>query len=449
MIGRVAMRFWVTLAVLAGVMAYALILDAESPRASEYTWENASSGPARIVVAFRNDDLTVLSRASLEDSVIRLFAARGIRQLFAFIPDPGNYVETASPRQETDPTMVDSLRSWHAAGLVEFALHGYSHLRHAGSSGEFDGVPSGEQLVSISRGKRIADSVLGSNVNYFAPPWNQADQHTLEACRAAGIRRFSGYVSAPPVDGVIQVNTNSVLFAQGTGLPEPEELLPELRKTRGTAFLVVFYHSRVDFPDARSFQRLENLLSALAADTMVEFRSFHQIVEEGGAPLAAYTSAGLTLGEAEYAMDRAKPYVSIMRSINRLSGDTLALDTEYARAVLSYRRGEYGRAAAASREAAGKADALRVIGRLVWTGLVVFCGFVIYRRVRWLRRFWWQVVGVLVTIAALGSLWVFPIASAIRVHELTVLVILAWAAQVVVLQWYERPRRTAGGVLSR
>jgi hypothetical protein len=350
---------------------------------------------------------------------------------------------------EVGSAMVDSLRSWHAAGLVEFALHGYSHVRHPGSSGEFDGVPAGEQLLSISRGKRIADSILSSNVNYFAPPWNQADQHTLEACRAAGIQRFSGYVSAPPVDGVIQVNTNSVLCALDTGLPEPEELLPELRKTRGTAFLVIFYHSRVDFPDARAFRRLENLLSVLAADSMVEFRSFREIVEDGGAPLAAYTSAGQALGAAEYSMDRAKPYASMMRSIGRLFGNTLAMDTAYAGAVHSYRRGDYGRATAAARETVVSADAHRFAGRLLWTGLVVLSGLLVLHRVRWMRRFWWQLAAFVAAIAALGSLWVFPVFSMNRIHELTILVSLGWAAQMAVLQWYERPRRSVGGVLSR
>ncbi len=49
-------------------------------------------GPDKIIVSFRNDDLSVYSSPSLEDSVLSLFRAHGVRQTFAFIPNPAGYI---------------------------------------------------------------------------------------------------------------------------------------------------------------------------------------------------------------------------------------------------------------------------------------------------------------------------------------------------------------------
>ncbi len=84
---------------------------------------------------------------------------------------------------------------------IEFALHGFTHLKSNVGAGEFDGLPVEAQYSMIRRGKSILDSTLGTNVRIFAPPWNQADEHTVEACSMAGIDKMSGYLGTPPFAG--------------------------------------------------------------------------------------------------------------------------------------------------------------------------------------------------------------------------------------------------------
>ena len=47
----------------------------------------------KVVVVFRNDDLTVYSEPAHEDSVLSVFWKHGVKQTFGFIPDPNRIVE--------------------------------------------------------------------------------------------------------------------------------------------------------------------------------------------------------------------------------------------------------------------------------------------------------------------------------------------------------------------
>ncbi len=162
--------FWVLCA--AGYALF-LIKSFWFARASTYTeWGGIHPvhGPDKIIVSFRNDDLSVYSNPSLEDSVLTLFKSRGIRQTFAFIPNPAGYIGGAYEQPPRNSKIVDLLRQWEREGSIEFALHGFTHLKNKVGAGEFDGLPAEDQNRMIREGKAILDSTLGTNVRMFAPP---------------------------------------------------------------------------------------------------------------------------------------------------------------------------------------------------------------------------------------------------------------------------------------
>jgi hypothetical protein len=408
------------------VLVYALLMDGVT-ECTPFPAGEDTAGPDRIVVAFRNDDLTVKSAPSTEDSVIQVFRRRAIRQTFAFIPHPEGYIRTGSSA-EASRTMIDSLRSWHAAGIIEHAIHGYSHLVYKDYGSEFSRVPLDVQLEKLRHGKHIVDSVLVASVTIFAPPWNQGDRNTLEACRKSGVSVFSGYFGVDPVEGVTQVNMNCVLFPDDSGIPDAETLYRSLRKGTGIRYLCVFYHSRVDFPDAGAFTRLERLLGELAADSLVEFSSIGRIAEERSLSSRHYAGAGINLYQAGQAIDKAKPYLSVIGVASKLTGGTSGAQEMRQKATEAFWTGDYRVSSEISSSLVGYADVRRGVSRMIVAGVMLAAALFLFRNrsLRTVRR--WQAGTAIVMALAIAAVNIFPLFTFHRTHELTLLAALAIGA---------------------
>jgi hypothetical protein len=411
----------------AGALAYAFIVDGPT-RLVSFPDGSDHSEPEGIVVAFRNDDLTVQSDPLLESRIFRLFEQKGIPQTFAFIPRPEAYLgDDVTPARTGTPPMIDSLRSWHAGGLVEFALHGFTHVRSLGSAGEFDRVSAGKQQEMIRSGKTIADSVLGVPVRIFAPPWNQADARTLVACREEGLPIFSGYTGAEPVEGVVQVNTNAVLCPGSTGLPDAREVLAALRRGNGVRYLIVFYHSRVDFADTGSISRLSALLDELASDSTVRISTIGQIAAGQELSYRQYSAAGIANWQSGNAIDRAKvarPFQAAWRIVGWDPDQTYRLLT------MGYRRGDYREATLLAADCARSADLQRLSLRGIVALLGLAVAFVVFCLVPPRAGRIMLLVGTVVSGAEIVVLHVWPVVSPNLTKELTVMSILVLATAI-------------------
>lgn len=415
----------------AGALAYAFVIDGLT-HVVPFPDSSDQFEPEGIVVAFRNDDLTVQSDPVLESRIFRLFEEKGIPQTFAFIPRSEAYLgDDVKPARTGSPQIIDSLRSWHARGLVEFALHGFTHVRSRGSAGEFDRVSPEKQQEMIRSGKKIADSVLGVPVHIFAPPWNQADVHTLVACRDEGLPIFSGYTGAEPVEGVVQVNTNAVLFAGSTGLPEAQTVLRRLRGGSGVRYLIVFYHSRVDFPDSSSVGLLSALLEEVASDPAVRFSSIGRISAEGRLSSRQYSAAGIALYQSENAMDRTK-LARPLRALWEFAGmGVREADSTHGRSMDAYGRGDYRAAAAFAAASARSAD----LQRLGLRGLMALLGIVAALAIFWRSPLSTVRLVLLSAAVAVGlgvvALQAWPVASANLTGEVSVLAIEVLASAIL------------------
>jgi peptidoglycan/xylan/chitin deacetylase (PgdA/CDA1 family) len=356
---------WTTvlLSLVYGVFAYVVIAPPSRPSTPTAARESTRASAKKIVIAFRNDDLSLFSDPVLEGNVLDVFRRHGIPQTFAFVPFPGRHLTPPA-----SPVIVDSLQRWQREGAIEVALHGYEHEKSPRAAGEFDGVPYERQRRMIGEGKRFIDSVLQIDVCMFAPPWNQCDRNTLLACRDAGIRFFSGYVGADTLQGMAQVHTSAVLFAQGSGsegyeaVPSLHDVLARARMTPDTAFIVVFYHSRTDVRRPSDLRTLDSLLGVLAADPVIEFASMSALPARYGAAYSACVDAGMELARAHMAVYEAKPYRTLMHGVLRIeagAGPSAILDN----AMVYYYSGEYAQASAEARNAVGSAKRLVALGR--------------------------------------------------------------------------------------
>lgn len=304
-------------------------------------------GPRKIVIGFRNDDISAYSDPALESRVLAVFRRHGIPQTFAVIPNPGALPESLAAADFQHAMILDSLLSWQSRSDVHFALHGSTHHRNPGSAGEFDGLPYDEQQRRLARGKNLLDGFLRTDIRMFAPPWNQSDDNTIEACRAVGITEFCGYRGGPPTHGVTFVNTNAVLFPDtvyaGSKYEPPslETVFPYAQQTTGTCFLLVFYHSRTDFTQPGRFSELEKLLTLITHDSTVTILRLDDVARTYPVQLAASNIAGLNLiqvQEAKHAtMLTSTPLCWIARQLHR----ECQMDSLAQRALEHYYRGNY------------------------------------------------------------------------------------------------------------
>ena len=139
-------------------------------------------GARSIFIAFRNDDISVKSDPNFELRVLRIFKKYDIKPLYAVIPALGGR------NFKKDMSIVQYLQEWEKEGLIEIAMHGYTHKFH------FSKLDYDEQYDHIKTGKYILQDALDIPIEIFSPPWNAANRNTLLALQANSINYFSGFL---------------------------------------------------------------------------------------------------------------------------------------------------------------------------------------------------------------------------------------------------------------
>jgi predicted deacetylase len=201
----------------------------------------------QIIVAFRYDDYSAISDTKLEQSLIRDFAARGIPLTIGVIPHVAS-VDCHDPRpqkllnlpKEKASLLVRAAKE----GVVEIALHGYSHQtirRKTPSLGytEFEGLPYREQCKRIESGKRFLEESLGIRITTFIPPWNSYDLRTI---RALELNNFN--VLSANTNGPVENNSSLSYVPVTCDLNEVMDAVVEARKYASYNPIVgVLFHS--------------------------------------------------------------------------------------------------------------------------------------------------------------------------------------------------------------
>ncbi len=108
-----------------------------------------------------------------------------------FSTDPANCVPLD---QATAEKLNDAVR----CGLVEIAVHGFTH--HANSvtpsspdgKSEFRGLDYSSQLRMLTAGRRALENLYQVSATTFIPPWSSYDENTLRALDDLGFKVLSG-----------------------------------------------------------------------------------------------------------------------------------------------------------------------------------------------------------------------------------------------------------------
>jgi peptidoglycan/xylan/chitin deacetylase (PgdA/CDA1 family) len=155
----------------------------------------------KVTVVLRYDDFSSLSNHEVEERIVDLCQKNGISVTFGVVP----FITTGDVHlpesAETIPLeegKAKQLRCWHSAGVVDIALHGYSHqTSQVDPPSEFAGLSLETQFTKIKEGKIFLEEMTGIKVTTFIPPWNAYDQNTLQSLEVLGFNAISAKRSGP------------------------------------------------------------------------------------------------------------------------------------------------------------------------------------------------------------------------------------------------------------
>ena len=254
-----------------------------------------------VTLIFRLDDYCARSDTAFETKFIDVFATRRLPLVIGVIPRVVGGPEDATLTgpfhnpdrddfMELTPEKAAILRRGVDAGIMEVALHGYTHRtlerRHYRGfdrvdHSEFQRAPFEDQLERLRAGKAFLESILGHEVSAFIPPWNKVDATTVRALETSGFKILSADL------GFDNVRTESPLaFVPGTAkLLELPDAVKAARKAPGDAIVVVVIH-QFDFIGVNAergvidFDAFEELLDWVVEQRDVKVRTFGDVMEQ-------------------------------------------------------------------------------------------------------------------------------------------------------------------------
>lgn len=192
-------------------------------------------GQKQISVVFRYDDFHIRKPREFEVNMIKMFKKHDMPVTFAVIP----FSYSGDPITRAKAQILkDGIES----GILEVALHGYSHRDNRTGQDrkntEFSGLELKDQIQKITEGKKLLEDVLGTSITTFIPPWSTYDMNTLEVIEEAGFKTISG-------GRVGIINSRSKLnFLPGTcSLHKLKEIVKLAReKSYSNPVIVVVFH---------------------------------------------------------------------------------------------------------------------------------------------------------------------------------------------------------------
>jgi peptidoglycan/xylan/chitin deacetylase (PgdA/CDA1 family) len=235
-----------------------------------------------INVIFRYDDFSALSRTDLELSILEICKQNNFRFTFAVVPFivEGD-VHLPGDRKSVPLSIekIDILKNAVGQGLIDIALHGFSHQSNRYSEfSEFVGLDYQLQLTKISAGKKNLEEALNARVDIFAPPWNSYDDNTLAAIQKL---KFSTLTAGR--NGAVSKTTQVKIIPSTCSLKRLPTAIQQART--GTVdhrpIIVVLFHEFefLDIDPQRgliSFQEFSNLISWLRSQEDIRILSIGQ-----------------------------------------------------------------------------------------------------------------------------------------------------------------------------
>lgn len=242
-----------------------------------------------LIIVFRYDDVSSLSSKKLETKLLEAFKAYGFSCTFGVIPYVAAGDWTDIGPQDVVPLTTEKaglLREAIGDGVLEVALHGYSHqtirTKEEGGLTEFFGEDYGTQLRKIEAGKEFLEIALDTSITTFIPPGNSYDLNTLRVLEQAGFTS----ISANPYG---ESNMSSTIAYLPVTCFNPTELVEAVTTARNVPedepIIAVMVHEydfiEIDPVRGRfSYQDFMGILNWISSQEDVKVLSIKEALEE-------------------------------------------------------------------------------------------------------------------------------------------------------------------------
>lgn len=242
----------------------------------------------QISIVFRFDDPSALSSLDIELKVIKSFREHNASLTFGVIP----FKCEKSTRDPSPQNLIpfgeekrDKLRSAVRDGIVDIALHGYSHQMTAKNSWtEFSGVSYEKQYKNLSKGKQYIEKLFGKPIKTFIPPYNTYDLNTLKALEVLGFTTLSA-----GLHGEVSVKSGLQFIPMSIRLHQVKHAVEQARKSKDLKPIIVVMFHEYDFLDEKidgidkrliTIEDLNQLLSWLSLEDDVQIINFQQVTQQ-------------------------------------------------------------------------------------------------------------------------------------------------------------------------
>jgi len=251
-------------------------------------WSNQHVVPQEITIVFRYDDCSSCSLTNFETKLIDTFKMYDVPCTFGIIPYVASGDVHNFSSQEVMPLneeKVHILRTAMDSGIIEPALHGYSHqtVKDCKKNGctEFSGLSYEKQMKKIVKGKKLLEDELNTKITIFIPPWNSYDMNTLQCleridfnCISAdlrGVSEESFHLRFLPATTTIHELRQAVNSAIQSSDPQP--------------VIVVLFHAYEFFEmggdrDVFTYQEFSDLLSWITSQKNIHVSSMSELIKE-------------------------------------------------------------------------------------------------------------------------------------------------------------------------
>ncbi|MFD0836285.1 DUF2334 domain-containing protein [Mariniflexile aquimaris] len=233
-----------------------------------------------INIVFRFDDFNATSNTQLEQKIINVFKDNKCSFTIAAIP----YVADGDVHDSNIKNVIpmteikgDILKKGIKEGVIDLALHGYSHQVNLKPLNEFAGLDYNIQLEKLTKAKALLEGLVKDSVTTFVPPWNSYDFNTIKALETLGFTLISAKSDRPGL------KTSQLKFVPYTcELPQLEEAIKKARKNYDSQPTIIVMFHAYDFIESNksgnvSVKSFQKLISSLKKQKDISIFSLEEL----------------------------------------------------------------------------------------------------------------------------------------------------------------------------
>ncbi|WP_020586823.1 DUF2334 domain-containing protein [Desulfobacter curvatus] len=239
----------------------------------------------QVNVVFRLDDYSACSNTDMELRIIDAFREHEACLTLGVIP----YVCASDIHDPSLQDLIpltsmkgDILKNGVNDGILDVALHGYSHQTISAERWtEFSGLDYNTQVERLDKGRKLLEDMIDVPISTFVPPWNRYDLNTLRALEELGFSTLSASNKLGEITEACKLN----FLPYSCNLSKLRDAVKASRTSSDPQSVIVVLFHEYDFKEinekrgSTTYQEFYELLNWLKSQRHVRLLSISQATQ--------------------------------------------------------------------------------------------------------------------------------------------------------------------------